>query len=219
MAASPEWRPAARHCCGDCGVPDPPLTLVHAGAVQHLGFLHSRPVLGGGILQHSCGQRRGLDRGLRRPPGEPGQRSWCHPSLFSERRPLCPCGAFIPGGFFSAGPTATLEWGRRTALPSSTPKVTAALTFEDDLQLVSKDVKDAVPGVGLGDHVMLQPASARVLVEVVTRFPGRVHVPEDPGSCSAAGVGRERGDPVAGGRGPFDIPSWLCVPGSVSHPL
>jgi hypothetical protein len=35
------------------------LTLVHAGAVQHLGLLHSWPVFGRGLLQHPCGQRRG----------------------------------------------------------------------------------------------------------------------------------------------------------------
>lgn len=43
-----------------------------------------------------------------------------------------------------------------------------AHTFEDDLKLIPKDVKDAVSGVGLRDHMVPQPASARVLVEIVT---------------------------------------------------
>lgn len=82
----------------------PPLTLVHAGAVQHLGLLHSRPVLGGGILQHSCGQRRKTDGGLRRLQGEPGQRSQCPPPPFSDQWSLCPCRPLSRGDFFSPGP-------------------------------------------------------------------------------------------------------------------
>lgn len=70
------------------------------------------------------------------------------------------------------------------------------LTFEDDLQLVPQDVKDTVPGVGLRDHVAPQPASARVLVEVVTWFLGQVHVLEDPGGCSSPGWAKKKGDPV-----------------------
>lgn len=34
------------------------LTLIHAGAVEHLGLLDGRPVLRGGILQHPCGRGR-----------------------------------------------------------------------------------------------------------------------------------------------------------------
>ena len=74
------------------------------------------------------------------------------------------------------------------------PVVEAVLTFEDDLQLIPEDVEDAVARVGLRDHVAPQPAPACVLVEVVTRLHGRVHVLEDPGSCSSPGIAK--GDPV-----------------------
>lgn len=73
------------------------------------------------------------------------------------------------------------------------------LTFEDDLQLVPKDVKDAVARVGLRDHVAPQPAPACVLVEVVTRLHGRVHVLEDPGSCSSPGGVEGEGRPSVDG--------------------
>jgi hypothetical protein len=67
-------------------------------------------------------------------------------------------------------------------------------TFEDNLQLVPKDVKDAVSGVGLWDHVVPQPASASVLVEVFTGVPRLVHVFEDSGSFVFQGGGGRRGD-------------------------
>lgn len=67
-------------------------------------------------------------------------------------------------------------------------------TFEDDLQLIPKDVKDAVSGVGLRDHMVPQPASTSILVEVFTGVPRLVHVFEDSGSFVFQGGGRRRGD-------------------------
>ena len=79
------------------------------------------------------------------------------------------------------------------------PVVEAVLTFEDDLQLVPKDVEDAVARVGLRDHVAPQPAPACVLVEVVTRLHGWVHVLEDPGSCSSPEGAEGEGGPGVDG--------------------
>lgn len=71
----------------------PTLTLVHAGAVQHLRLLHGRPVLAGGILQHPCG------------PGESGTEAYVAaggqvkgphvPTTLRERWSLCSPWAFI----------------------------------------------------------------------------------------------------------------------------
>lgn len=67
-------------------------------------------------------------------------------------------------------------------------------TFEDDLHLIPKDVKDAVSGIGLRDHVVPQPASASILVEVFTRALRLVHVLEDSGSFLFQGGGGRKGD-------------------------
>lgn len=49
-------------------------------------------------------------------------------------------------------------------------------TFEDDLQLISQDVKDTVSGAGLWDDVPVQPAPAGVLVEILAWVSCWVHV-------------------------------------------
>ena len=55
------------------------------------------------------------------------------------------------------------------------------LTFEDNLQVISQDVKGAVSGAGLGDDVFLQPAPAGILIEVLTRVHAGVHVLDKAG--------------------------------------
>lgn len=57
------------------------------------------------------------------------------------------------------------------------------LTFEDDLQLVSQDVKGAVSGAGLWNDVLFEPASTGILVEVVTWIHGGVHVLDETRRC------------------------------------
>lgn len=57
------------------------------------------------------------------------------------------------------------------------------LTFENDLQFVSQDVKGAVSRAGLGDDVLFQPASTGVLVEVVARVYAGVHVLNETRRC------------------------------------
>lgn len=49
-------------------------------------------------------------------------------------------------------------------------------TFQDDLQLVPQDVKDAVPGAGFGDHMAVQPAPTGILVEILAGVSCWVHV-------------------------------------------
>lgn len=72
------------------------------------------------------------------------------------------------------------------------PQMVGHSTFEDDLQLIPENVKDAVSGVGLGDHMMPQPASASILVEVVTGLLRFVHVLKDSGSFLSRGGGERR---------------------------
>lgn len=50
------------------------------------------------------------------------------------------------------------------------------LTFEDNLQLVPQNVKDAVTGARLRYDMSLQPTPAGVLVEIITRLHGLIHV-------------------------------------------
>lgn len=66
-------------------------------------------------------------------------------------------------------------WGWSSFLP----------TFEDDLQLVPQDVKDAVSGAGLWDHVPVQPAPTGILVEILAWVSCGVHVLDDSGSWAA----------------------------------
>lgn len=133
------------------------------------------------------------EAGWRPEAAAPSQRSQCPHHVGGEVVPL-PLPGLYPGGFLLPCPRCPHGHPRGAdAQPHPAPKVAAALTFEDDLQLIPKDVKDTVAGVGLGDHVALQPASARVLVEVVTGFPGWVHVLEDPGRCSWRRAERGRG--------------------------
>lgn len=84
--------------------------------------------------------------------------------------------------FFSLSdvPWATSEistgpWGGEQLIP----------TFEDDLQLVPQDVKDAVSGAGLWDHMPVQPAPTGILVEILARVSCGVHVLDDSGSWAA----------------------------------
>lgn len=60
------------------------------------------------------------------------------------------------------------------------------LTFEDNLQLVPQNVKDAVTGTRLWYDMPLQPTPAGVVVEVITRLHGRVHVLQEPSSFRAS---------------------------------
>lgn len=81
------------------------------------------------------------------------------------------------------------------------------LTFEDNLQLVPQNVKDAVAGTGLWDDMALQPTPAGVLVEIVTRLHRLIHVLQEPGSFKtsqrkAGGGGGKRG---AGGQHGKDL--------------
>lgn len=69
----------------------------------------------------------------------------------------------------------TGAWGWSSLIP----------TFQDDLQLVSEDVKDAVSGAGLWDDVPVQPAPAGVLVEILARVSCGVHVLDYSGSWAA----------------------------------
>ena len=50
------------------------------------------------------------------------------------------------------------------------------LTFEDNLQLVPQNVKDAVTGARLRYDMSLQPTPAGVLVEIITRLHRLIHV-------------------------------------------
>lgn len=55
------------------------------------------------------------------------------------------------------------------------------LTFQDNLQLVSQNVKDTVTGAGLRDDMPLQPTPAGVLVKVITRLHRVIHILQEPG--------------------------------------
>lgn len=66
------------------------------------------------------------------------------------------------------------------------------LTFEDNLQFVPQNVKDAVTGTGLWDDMALQPAPTGVLVEVFTGLCGLVHVLEEPSSFKVSERQKEK---------------------------
>lgn len=223
----PEWHPLLRAVLQGLWVLElpspPPHPSTHSGSCRSgiASWPSAQPACPG--WWHSLAPLRAegkLDGGPRQLLGEPGQSTQHRPPTFSERWSLCPGWALCPldqGGPSSPAPLALLT--SRPPLsqagtwphPSSTPKVAAALTFEDDLQLVSEDVKDTVSGVGLGDHVAPQPASACVLVEVFTGLPGRVHVLEDPGGCSWGRVEREGGSRLWAVDGLLDVPSITAV--------
>lgn len=56
------------------------------------------------------------------------------------------------------------------------------LTFEDNLQLVPQNVKDAVAGARLRDNVSLQPTPASILVEIIAGLYRIIHVLQEPSS-------------------------------------
>lgn len=63
-------------------------------------------------------------------------------------------------------------------------RVYRCLTFENDLQFISQDVKGAVSRAGLGDDVLFQPASTGILVKVVTRVHASIHVLNETRRCT-----------------------------------
>lgn len=93
-----------------------------------------------------------------------------------------------------------------------TDKDSTRLTFEDNLQPVPQNVKDAVAGARLRDDVSLQPTPAGVLVEIITRLHRLVHVLQEPSSFGITGTkrGKEREeDPHVVGKTAFCIDGGL----------
>ena len=95
-----------------------------------------------------------------------------------------------------------------------TNKESTRLTFEDNLQLVPQNVKDAVAGARLRDDVSLQPTPAGVLVEIITRLHGLIHVLQEPSGFGVTGTkkrGKGREDPHVVGK------TALCIDGGLTQ--
>lgn len=60
----------------------------------------------------------------------------------------------------------------------------APLTFEDNLQLVPQNVKDAVAGTRLRYDMPFQPTPTGILVEIITRLHRVIDVLQEPSSCT-----------------------------------